>query len=97
MNNADLLKEANSLLLSAKSHIYSLKSIDDLKFYETLKDEHINKANEIASKTTDKEVHSLVDKLNILYRFCDKDIIPRLKQGKLYYMQGGFDIGTRVR
>lgn len=97
MNSTDLIGEASSLLLSAKSHINGLKSIDDLKFYDTLKDKHINKANELAQKTTNKDVHELLDKVSILYRFCDKGVIPRLKEGKLYYMRGGFDIGTGIR
>ncbi|WP_394862975.1 hypothetical protein, partial [Paraclostridium bifermentans] len=65
-----MLDKANKLLLSAQSHVHSLKDIEDLNFYEDMKKSHLDAVDSLEVDAS-AEVLGVLDKIRILYRFSD--------------------------
>lgn len=88
-----MLGKARNLYLKAQAHVYNIKTEEDLKIYEDIKCDNLKEVDRLMEQKPNLEVRIILDKVRILYKFADEDIISRVQAGGIYHMRGGRSVG----
>lgn len=88
-----MLNKAQHIYLEAQTHVYNVKSLEDLKTYEDIKAGYLLEVDKLYKRNPNSEVRNILDKVRILYEFADDEIVNRVQAGGVYNMRGGDRIG----